>query len=267
MLLPALDKHSAQGSVVSGTNPYSMAMHIHSSFSEQAGSMDSHLAQAMQNAVNVLWWTDHDHRMQAFDYRQVVHFTSLTSEWTDGGAWQWQKRVAGPLTASSTGGIVTNPSSPNDPIAGGSLRVTAQSTSTGVASLGFFANSLPAGQNYQCNLYGQTWTLDVLPSSIGAKGYLELLITTSYHQASRGRPAGMYWLSYRFGGPGAPGSRVASGRKGIITVGVTAGQWNTVQLTPTDDIAALWPEMQAHDFASSKLNLSAVRACDELTSL
>ena len=43
-----------------GYSAYSMALHVHSSFSEQDGSMDAQLFQAASNAVDVLWWTDHD---------------------------------------------------------------------------------------------------------------------------------------------------------------------------------------------------------------
>lgn len=249
----------ARASGIDGSQPVSMAMHIHSSFSEQSGSMDAHLYQAQRNAVDVLWWTDHDHRMLESGYRQVVHFTSLTAETTDGNAWQWQQRTSGPLVgASSSGSIVTSPASPNDPIAGGSLALSAKSSSSSPASLGFYAESHPAGWNYHCNLYGQSWTIDVLPSSVGSGGYLELLIQTSLHRAKGGRPAGIYTLSYRFGGPGVPGSRVANGIHGIITLPVVSGQWNTASITPSDDIAALWPDMQVHDFASYGLYLNAV---------
>ena len=43
-----------------------MAMHIHSSFSEQYGSMDGQLYQAALNAVDVLWWSDHDSTWMAW---------------------------------------------------------------------------------------------------------------------------------------------------------------------------------------------------------
>src|SRR5689334_25123774 len=43
-----------------GLSAFSMAMHVHSSFSEQDGSMDSQLFQATKNSMDVLWWTDHD---------------------------------------------------------------------------------------------------------------------------------------------------------------------------------------------------------------
>jgi len=247
----------ASASGLDGTQPVSMAMHVHSSFSEQSGSMDSHLYQALRNRVDVLWWTDHDHRMLALHYRNVVHFTSLTAETIDGNAWQWQRRASGPL-ASSAGYIVSSPASPGDNIPGGSLFLSATSSSNSPASLGFYAESHPAGWNYHCNLYGQTLTIDVLPSSVSAGGYLELLITSSFHPAKGGRPAGLYSLSYRFGGPGLPESRMAEGVRGIITLPVVDGQWNTVSITPSDDIAVLWPDMEAHDFSSYGLTLSAV---------
>ncbi len=245
---------------VGGTRPYSMAMHIHASFSERFGSMEGQLHQAQLNSVDVLWWTEHDHRMAAVDYRKVVHFTSLTSEQTDGTAWRWEQHTSGPLTAASRGGIVSSPASPHDPLAAGSLSVSAQSTGTGAASLGFTADSKPARWNYRGNLYGQTLTIEVLPSQIGTDGYLELLLDTSAHSVAGAgaRWGGRYSISYRFGGPGKPGSRKANGVHGVVYVGVKPGQWNTVSLTPCQDIAALWPNVQSHDFASYELSLNAV---------
>ena len=240
--------------------PLSMAMHIHSSFSEQSGSMDSQLFQAAKNAVNVLWWTDHDYRMEGVHYRNVVHFTSLTAETTDGAAWQWQRENTGSLTAASGGGIVASPASPADPIAGGALSVTAQSTSSAVAAVRFFAESHPAGWNYHRNLYGQTLSIEVLPSKVGTGGYLELLLTSSYHQAVGGRPAGIYSLSYRVGGQGQPGTRSSQGLQGIVNIAAPAGAWTSVSITPTDDLEAIWPELASTDFASFELRLGAVSA-------
>lgn len=244
----------------SGLLPLSMAMHIHSSFSEQSGSMDSQLFQANKNAVDVLWWTDHDYRMEGVRYRNVVHFTSLTTENTDGAAWQWIRQDSGSLTAASGGSIVTTPASPRDTVPGGSLSVTAQSTSSSVAAVRYFAESHPAGWNYHRNLYGQTLSIEVLPSAVGAGGYLELLVTTSYHQAVAGRPAGIYSVSYRIGGQGVPGSRSTLGLQGIVNLGAPTGVWTSLALTPCDDIAALWPELASTDFASFELRLGAVSA-------
>ena len=245
-----------------GTLPVSMAMHIHSSFSEQYGSMEGHLLQAQQNAVDVIWWTDHDYRMSGTGYRKTVHFTSLTAEKPapgEGGAWQLQLMRTGPLNSHhSTGGIVTSPSSPLDPVIGGSLAVSAQSTTQSPATLGYYAQSHPSDWNYHCSLIGQTLSIEVLPVSIGATAYLEFLVTSSYHPARSGRPAGQYVVSYRFGGAGAPGTRSVSGLAGVVNVPVTPGQWNSIMLSPAVDIAALWPDMDARDFGLFGLNLNAV---------
>jgi len=260
MFLPAFDPSRAAASAIDSNNAYSMAMHIHSSFSEQSGSVESQLNQAQRNAVDVVWFTDHDHRMSEFAFRKVVHFTSLTGEKTDGAAWQWQQKTTGNLV-SGAGGIDTQ-SSPNDPVVGSSLAVSAKSAG-GLASFGFSPQTHSAGWNDRCNAYGQTWTFDVLPTSIGPAAYLELLISSSYHLAQSGRPAGVYQLSYRIGGSGVPGSRVANGNQGVVTLPAVAGQWNSMAITPADDIAAIWPDlMSTRDFATDGITLSAVSTGD-----
>ena len=45
--------------------PTRMAMHVHASFSEGSASMQAHLAEAERTGVDVIWWTEHDHRMVA----------------------------------------------------------------------------------------------------------------------------------------------------------------------------------------------------------
>lgn len=264
-LTPRLPLRSpARAVTADGTSAYSMAMHIHSSFSEQNGSMQGHLYQATKNAVDVLWWTDHDHRMDAINYRDVTHFTSFSEKGAtgQGGAWNWTVAKSGPNTTSSAGGIVSTPCSPKDPVSGGALHLVAQSGSTSPAKFGYFADCHPAGWNYRDNLTGQSLLIDVRLASGWSRGYLELLITTSFHPASASRPAGNYTLSYRFT-PGGRASRVANGNNGIITTPVTS-PWQTASLTPSSDIANLWPDLDYRDFAMWELNLSAVSTGDKV---
>ena len=230
-LAPRLPLRSPGRAVnAAGANAYSMAMHIHSSFSEQNGSMDGHLYQAVKNAVDVCWWTHHDYLMDANNFRDVTHFTSFSEKGAagQGGAWNWTIVKSGPNTTASTGGIVTTPSSPNDPVSGGALHLVAQSSSTSPATYGYFADSHPAGWNYRDNLTGQSLLVDVLLASGWSRGYLELLVTTSYHPGSAGRSAGNYSLSYQFV-PGGQSSAVANGDRGVIRVPVTS-PWQTVTL-------------------------------------
>src|SRR5215208_6894081 len=128
-----------------GTKPFPMAMHVHSSFSEGWASMSQHLDQATKNGVKVLWFTDHDFRMSGLNFKQVVHFRSRPQEAGQGGRWEWTRRTVGSLTADSAGQVVQSPSSPSDTVAGGSLSLSARSSSTALATLGFFADAHPAG--------------------------------------------------------------------------------------------------------------------------
>jgi hypothetical protein len=254
---------------VDGLSAFSMAMHVHSSFSEQDGSMDSQLFQASTNSMDVLWWTDHDTRMDGIGYRREVHFTSLTQEQGgpgQGRAWDWTKVTAGPLASQSTGGIVQNPSSPGDPVAGGSMQLIAKSTTGAPATFGFYAQTHQASWNYRDNLNGQSLTIDVLLTKGWQAGYLELLIVSSYHEAIGGRPAGGYQLSYQFVPPGGTARRTANGLTGVVTIPVTPNSgsdpWGTVTINPAGDIAALWPDMDHRDFGLYELTLSAVSTGD-----
>jgi hypothetical protein len=263
-------RSAARPATPEGLQAYSMAMHIHSSFSEKTGSMDAQLFQATANSVDVLWWSDHAERMYGWYYRDVVHFTSLTREAGapgQGGAWHWQVHRSGTLSSASGGGIVTRPITPNDPDPHGSLEVTAEALA-GTARYGFFADAQPADWNYRDNLAGQSLSIDVLPGPGWSSGYLEIAIASSRHPASAGRPAGDYALSYRIvPDTGRPGTRSASGLTGIITVPVQAyGQtWTTVRLDPAADIAALWPDLDYRDFALFGLTLSAVSTGDRVS--
>jgi hypothetical protein len=143
-----------------------------------------------------------------------------------------------------------------------------QASAGGTAKLGFYANCQPAGWNYRDNLTGQSLSFDVMLEPGWVNGYLELLIDTSYHEASAGRPAGLYSLSYQIvPASGKPGTRAARGNQGIITCPVTAdgATWTTVTITPSDDIAALWPDLDHRDFALWELFLNAASTGDHVT--
>jgi hypothetical protein len=267
-----LPLRSAARPVAADSNSaYSMAMHVHSSFSEFEGSMDAQLYQATANSVDVLWWTDHDFRMDGTEYRDTVHFTSLTTEKGgpgQGAAWDWQVQRSGPLTWGSGGGIVSSPVTPNDPEPHGSLRLSAQTQSSGQrAAYGYYANCKPAHWNYRDNLTGQSLRIDVLLNPGWDSGYLEMLISTSYHEASAGRPAGQYSLAYRLV-PSGGQNREAQRNDGVITIPVrpqAAGEWTTITVTPSDDIAVLWPDLDYRDFSLYGLTLSAVSTGDDVS--
>jgi len=229
-----------------------------------------HVVEAAANDVDVLWYTEHAERLYGYMYRDTVHFTSLTQEQGapgQGGVWHWTPMESGSLSHSSGGGIVNWPITPNDPDPHGSLWLAARAL-LGRASYGFYADSQPSGWNYRDNLNGQQISIDVLLAPGWSRGYLEVLITSSRHEASGGRPAGVYSLSYQIvPGGGQQRRRTADGLTGVITIPVPAdGQtWTTLTLDPSHDIAALWPDLDYRDFALFEFNLNAVSTGDAVT--
>lgn len=263
-VLPYLPSPAWASTSDSALAPVSMAMHIHASFSEgiksiraaSSASMERQLDQAQRSGVDVIWWTEHDTRMTAYKFRQQVHFDSLT-EAENNLPWTWQPVTSGPLS-SHGGGIVTSPASPKDPHPRGALSVRALSASGKPAAYGYIADTEKAGLNLRTALAGQSVLIEIYPQHIGADGYLEIKVLTSTRPAKSGRPSGMYELSYRFGGPGQPGTRQASGLTGIINVAASAGRWNSVVLRPAADISAIWPDIDGRDASFYDIVLSAV---------
>ena len=266
----ALSRASSSSPAAAATieGAYSMAMHIHASFSERFGSMNAQLSEASKHNVDVLWWTEHDTKMNGKSDKDVVHFTSLTGETGDGTPWQWRVKTLGSHTSASSGGIVGSPSSPHDSVAAGSLRVAAQSTGMPKATYGFTPADLPSHQTWRTNLTGQAVSIEMRPTSIGRDAFLEVLLVSSYHPASGGRAAGRYVLSYRVGGAAAPGTRRASARLGIITRAASpdAACWTSLVLRPQQDLAALFPDLDSRDFSLYGLELNAVSASGEMAS-
>ena len=78
-------------------DPVSVAMHLHSSFSEGTASMAAHLDQARRLGVDVLFWTDHDFRVSAQGYRRRLGLAGPTD--TEGGVeLTWRQRSEGGST-------------------------------------------------------------------------------------------------------------------------------------------------------------------------
>ena len=246
--------------VYGGATAFTMAMHIHSSFSEQTGSMDAQLAQAVANSVDVLWWTDHDHRMDSLYGASgsgsplVMHFTGMTE-----AGWTWQALHSSGLASSATQ-FVSSPYSPNDPVPGGSMYLAAAAKpSVSSAWAGLLANTMPSGWDIRENINGQSLSVDVLLKPGWSRGHLEMLISTSYHPVG-----GFYSLSYRMVPGSGPVTSQANGSAGIITIPVSSS-WQTVTVTPEQDIASLFPTVDPRDFALWNIQFNAVSTGDPVS--
>ncbi|MBM6402867.1 hypothetical protein JQN72_01225 [Phycicoccus sp. CSK15P-2] len=235
-------------SAAAATRPVSMAMHVHSCFSEGGAtsrggggaSMMSQLQQATKHGVDVVWWTDHDWRMQAYGYDTDIRFDGSPED----GALTWEPQDEGPVEGSSE--FVTRPRSPDEP--GKAMRVTARATGSAQGSHLVWAK---AGNSfYSTNLSDTTLHVDVLPEQVGPDAELVVQVETSYRPATAGRPAGVYVLEYRVGGK--PGRRLESPLVGVVTQ-EPSSDWQTLVLEPVEDVRALWPDLVADDSGVARL--------------
>lgn len=235
--------------------PVSMAMHMHSCFSEggsyAAGgggaSMMSQLEEATRLGLDVLWYSDHDWRMQAYGYYDGIAFDGTTED----GNLAWFVHNEGPVTATSHE-FVEEPRSPAEP--GKALRVTATGTEPGWGVSYLWAK---AGNSfYSTNISDHTLAIDVLAESVGPDAEAVVQIETSYRPATAGRPGGVYVLEYRVGA--VPGRALDGPLTGVVTVAPQEG-WQTLTMHPLSDIAAFWPDLVAADSGLARLRFG-VRA-------
>ncbi len=231
--------------------PVCMAMHIHGPFSEGIASYQAHLSEAHRIGVDMVWWTDHDFRIDAHGYHQAVHFDGPVEK-ENGVAWTWTERRIGPLRSAS-GTFVTRPHSPDEP--GRALRLQARADHDTWGELWYAGKAW--NWTYSTCLADTTVELDVHATRVGPDAVLAVDIDLSYHPAVGSRPAGQYRLQYRIGGTPTVRRR-ARGLLGIVEIPAPRGRWRRVALRPVRDIAAIWPDLVAADNSLYQLRMGAL---------
>ncbi len=246
---PTVANAAPSAARASGYHAVRMAMHIHSCFSEGGSdvsggggaSMMAQLEAARSSGVDVVWWTDHDWRMQAYGYYDGIAFDGTA----EGGGLQWIVQNEGTVTGA-TYAFVSEPRSPYEP--GRALRVTAGGTGPGWSGSYLFAKG--GNGYYSTNISDTTVTVDVLAEAVGTDAALVVQVETSYRPATGGRPAGVYTLDYRVGSE--PGRRLNGPLVGVVEVAPEDG-WQTLTLRMIDDVRAFWPDLVAEDSGLARL--------------
>jgi predicted metal-dependent phosphoesterase TrpH len=236
--IPLLSSCTSRGPAPVGSaptprsDPVSVAMHLHSSFSEGTASMATHLDQARRLGVDVLFWTDHDFRLSAQGYRRRLGLAGR-SDSEHGVEVSWQPRTEG----GSTGAVAYG---------GGAATLTARGAGA------YWLDAHAWNSTYSGSLADTTLAVELRPGP-GAALQLDL----SYQPASGGRDAGRYRLTYRFGP--STRDRRAAGREGTVDLPAAAG-WSTVDIDPVADIRALWPDLVAEDNSMFRLRVGVLGA-------
>jgi hypothetical protein len=236
--------------------PVSMAMHVHASFSEGTGSMETHLDQATRAGVDVLFWTEHDFRMAAHGHPSLIHFNGPTEKSPEDVVWTWAPVTEGTLSSSAVEWDATT-ASPKDAAQPGSVRLAARSAGSPEAAQRISGTA--ANTTHQTSLYDMSIEIDVLPTAVGPDNRLEIQLRTSYRPALDGRPAGQYTLTYVVDGSRRR-SRTREGIEGTIRLPASAGRWTTLVINPAEDLEALWHGVNGNDAAMLGITVGAVSA-------
>lgn len=210
------------------------AMHVHGSWDEGQGSWESQFAQADSLGLQVLYMSTHDYRAEAYNY-----LPSLAGVVFD----------AAKKTGTLAQGSVANNA--------GTVRVVAQSANSSPASFTAPMQAKPMAANrLRTSIAGQVLTVRFPANRIDAGGMYEIVLDLSNHPQFGSHKVGQYHLRYRFGNFTQGRTLDASGLVGIITNPKPAAG-ATFTFTPTDDVAALWPDLVAFDNTFFALSFAA----------
>ena len=220
-----------------GAHPVRMAMHIHSSFSEGPATMMAHLDQAERHGVDVIWWTDHDFRMEGYGYTPAI-----ACDGTDEGqqiSWAPVQMEQGTVVA--TGREFLLPHGRADQKA---LRIGARSEDDTWGAIAMKA--LSGNLFFNTSLADTTMTVEMLAEHVSDNATACMQIRSSYRPAIHGRPAGNYLLQYRLG----PTSTRFLERplRGVVQVKAT-GAWQKLTIDPVADMKLFWPDVEPRDSA------------------
>lgn len=229
------------------TSPIMSALHVHSSFSEGAGSMHAQLAEASALGVQALWWTDHDWRMSAHGYADRL---SPAAHDGDGTSW-----VLDPDSVGSGGShLVVEGAADSSGPPGRALQLEVAGGGRPRVEHRLLAHS--DRSLYSTSLQGQAWTLPVYLEERQDRSFLAVELLTSWRPAEGELSPGPYRLSYRFSDH-REGMQVLD-HVAEIYLRVPLDEWSEVVVRPADDLTAAWPEIDGRDASCTQLSVAAL---------
>lgn len=239
-----------------GLPAWSVQLHVHGSFSEGMGSIDSHSFEAAALGVDAIWWSDHDFRITSYQHVDTFGFEG-PSEAIDAGE-SWQNRLGRfaddrkslQLLAPAGAGVEARFEKER-------VKQGTQALLLGVEGPGseFRPNAclLTASRMIQRRplAAGVRVRLWIQPTAITGDARPFVEIHLSEHAPREGLGLEPYFLRYFLTAEAAEPYR--EGSTYHVPVRAEAGRWNEVILPLTEDRAAGFPFVPAGDDALYQL--------------
>ncbi len=244
---------------------WSVQLHLHGSFSEGMGSLDSHGFEASDVGADVLWWSDHDFRITS--YRHVAHlgFEAWTEPLDRGEAWAG-RAIEGEGAGHGAARVKGVSREAFESLATGSAEITAERAEEGEHSLRVRARSDAPG--FQAHVYGLeadrglfkrplasrvTVELSVWPEAGTADARPMVVAVLSEHAPHEDVPFGVYRIYYVM-----DDERTEPWREGptlYVPLRLRPSQWNRLSLPVTDDAVRGFPRIHGEDNSLAQIAL------------
>jgi len=238
--------------------PYSVAMHVHGSFCEGIGRIESHTIEASEANVDVIWWTDHDWRMTYYHHVSRYSFDEPREPIGRNEAWIPNRTTEANSQKGIAPGVrnldsLTFQFTDDEVFEGsGSLRVSGkgsgQSFEMGTARL--VANRVRWIRSLASDV---TLQVAVYPEQIGPDARASIFVTLSLHSAFGQHPMEQLELHYFLGNGDA--EPFLEGNTYHVPIAFSPDQWNVLNLPVTQDAIAGFPGIDGEDNSLHRIQL------------
>ena len=226
-------------------HPYSVQLHVHGSYSEGVGSMDSHSFEAQNLGVDAIWWSDHDFRIASYHHVSTYGFEAESEPLDRNEPWtrrhrreadrEKQMRIA--TDRSSARGDVTYTVHPT--VEGErSMRVRSSSRTPRFKAL---LHELTAHRaiTHRALATEVTFEVAVFPELLEGEAHGVVEVVLSEHAPHDDIPFTNHILRYLLGSELS--EPVREGNVYSIPVACEPGQWNRLTLDVTADARRGFP--------------------------
>ncbi len=236
---------------------YSVQLHLHGSFSEGEGSLDSHGFEASDLGCDVLWWSDHDFRITTYEHVSRFGFEGW-DEPLDRNE-PWAVRLGKYLGDKKSLHVVSVPEGAAARLGSTQVRegalslmlVTHARESAGEALLLAFAAERSVHRRALAT--GVRLRLALFPEELPSDARVLVLVQLSEHAPRAGLGLEPRYLRYEIGAEaGEPERR---GATWVVPVRCEPGRWNELELELSRDAVRGFPESPGEDNALFDLQL------------
>jgi hypothetical protein len=238
---------------------YSVQLHLHGSFSEGEGSLDSHAFEARALGCDVLWWSDHDFRITTYQHVSRFGFEGWQEPLDRNEPWSTQlAKYLGDLKGLRIAALPEGASARlvQAPVREGrrSLRLSASADpNRAPLRLAFDAERRLHRRSLAT---GVRLGLALFPEELPEDATLRVEVQLSEHAPRAGLGLEPRFVRYEIGRVAGPPRR--RGATYVVPVACEPGRWNELELELTRDAVRGFPESPGEDNALFHLFLELV---------